>query len=609
MTRETQMPMFGNPPPLPAPAGWRPDEPPALRTRGIKEACVDLETTGLDWWNGARMVGAGVAWYDDERKAVESRWLPIRCAGGGNMDEGAFFRWAHAELPDLHLVNSNTRYDAHVALNDGLDFEGLGCVLGDVGHYAGLVDDRRRTFGLDDLAREYLGDQKTPGVDPVRIAREHASYGQVYGRQDASLAVRLARKLRETIVAEGMERVAALEDACIYPVIEMERNGCRLDVPKLREWVAESEQELLRVRMALNKAAGFSVCPDSPQDADRILRQGGHAEFTTTGANGFLCADDEVLYAAAARGDGAIKLFRRARKLASLRAKFLVKYLDTAGDTGILRYALHQMRADEGGAVSGRFASSALAKGVGANIQQVMDPSRQDDFSDWVVRALFVPEPGALFYDADAKQIEFRIFVGLTKSWRLLAEYGKDPNVSFHLIVGKIVEQCGAKVSYKQLKCVNFAKLYGAGRGKLAMMMRLDRARSDAFVDEYDRAFPESKEMLWKASDAAKRRGWVKTLSGRRARFPDGEHLHAALNRIIQGSAADIMKSKLVELHAERKRTGFKMRATLHDQVIGDVPDEASAALVTEILNRQSWPTRVPILWDAATGPNWAACA
>ena len=124
------------------------------------------------------------------------------------------------------------------------------------------------------------------------------------------------------------------------------------------------------------------------------------------------------------------------------------------------------------------------------------------------------------------------------------------------------------------------------------------------------------KKLLKVASELAEKRGYVRTILGRRSRFIKGCRCPAcvingfrpykALNGAIQGSAADVMKRKICDLHAERKYTGFKMRFTVHDQVVGDVPDKAAARRVDEVLNRQAYPLRVPILWETSIGPSWA---
>jgi DNA polymerase I-like protein with 3'-5' exonuclease and polymerase domains len=122
----------------------------------------------------------------------------------------------------------------------------------------------------------------------------------------------------------------------------------------------------------------------------------------------------------------------------------------------------------------------------------------------------------------------------------------------------------------------------------------------------YNREIPEVQPLMDLASEIAGNRGHIRTLLGRRARFPEKKKIHKALNRRIQGSAADINKIKLVEIHEARKETGFLLRFTVHDEMDGDTPDRRCTIMVREILNRQSIKTPVPILWDVETGPNWA---
>jgi DNA polymerase-1 len=128
-----------------------------------------------------------------------------------------------------------------------------------------------------------------------------------------------------------------------------------------------------------------------------------------------------------------------------------------------------------------------------------------------------------------------------------------------------------------------------------------------AIMSLYNDAMPEVSRMLAIASHAAASKGYVTTALGRRARLGTGEGFKA-LNRIIQGSAADVMKMKLVELHAARKTTGFLMRFTVHDEVCGDCPSEESRRRVHEILNTQSLPLNIPLRWSVQTGAHWGAC-
>jgi DNA polymerase I-like protein with 3'-5' exonuclease and polymerase domains len=133
--------------------------------------------------------------------------------------------------------------------------------------------------------------------------------------------------------------------------------------------------------------------------------------------------------------------------------------------------------------------------------------------------------------------------------------------------------------------------------------MHLGRSACDKkWCNQYDALHKRFKDAPNKGH-----RGYVRTITGRRSRFPDNYKVYRALNRVISGTAADINKRKLVELHKARKQTGFLMRATVHDEVFGDSQADHTLKAVDEILNHQSFPElKVPIIWECNEGANWA---
>jgi DNA polymerase-1 len=245
------------------------------------------------------------------------------------------------------------------------------------------------------------------------------------------------------------------------------------------------------------------------------------------------------------------------------------------------------------------------------NIQQVGGKKLQAKMrglkEQYPIRQLFVPESG-LWLGADASQIEYRLFAHYAKPPAVIKAYAENPETDFHAFVMSMVQQVRSDITRERTKDLNFAKIYGAGANKIAIMLGLSPEEASPFVTAYDRTFPQARTLMDESMRVAEKRGYVKTMLGRRARFPNGKFLHAALNRVIQGTAADINKMKLVELHKERKYTGLKLRFTVHDEADGDVPDVEAGRRVREVLNRQSLPTRVPILWNVGVGPNWGSC-
>jgi hypothetical protein len=252
----------------------------------------------------------------------------------------------------------------------------------------------------------------------------------------------------------------------------------------------------------------------------------------------------------------------RAIKLASLRSKYLVKYRNTIGSDHILRYAMHQLRGDDGGTISGRFSSSALfhREGVGANIQQVMaagssaspwgyeedDESHDDEI--YLIRELFVAPVACLFFGSDAMQIEYRKFASRCGTPRILAAYQKDVRTNFHKLVWAMVKELAPFVTYKQQKNLNFATIYGAGLPKLCFMLGLITEHEFLAISNlpgyerdryamahnikgyfegkkikkiYEQVLPEGSPMLKGAIQQAEEEGFVSTFLGRRCRFPD----------------------------------------------------------------------------------------
>jgi len=488
-----------------------------------------------------------------------------------------------------------------------VDLEAQGCTVSDVGHTAALLDDHRKEFTLEALSQDILGQGKVKGLEVDRMAEYPAWAVEAYAKQDINLVDLLLDKLEPLIREQDLGRVQQLEDDIIFPTCEMERNGAPLDLALLNQWCNESEQLTLRLLWEISDELGIKVEP-TPAGLAKLFN---HLDIynpylTDGGPKGDKPKKPSFKHEILQKFDHPI--VQKAcliREHISLRNKFLTTYRTRVDPDGILRYALHQMRWDKGGTVSGRYSSSEMVKGDGVNIQQVAKPSKQK-IREFIIRRLFVPLMG-LWLSADAKQIEYRLFGHFSQAPKILAAYAENPETDFHRTVMLMVQRT-KEINRDRTKDINFAKVYGAGLEKIAYMLGVSQDEARGFVAAYDTEFPEARALLMKASRIAKERGYVKTLLGRRAWFPRGEFLHAALNRVIQGSAADINKMKIIELHRERKHTGFKMRFTVHDEVDGDVPDQEAARRVAEILNRQSIELRVPILWDVKTGANWGAC-
>jgi DNA polymerase-1 len=657
-------------------ADWELPPLPLVASAGIKDIELDCETQGLRWWDGDRPGGIALGLPSDA--GWRSVYLPYRHEIGPNHSPEAVREWANRELRGVNIANANTRFDIHTLREDGVDLEALGCTFEDVQHQAALLDDHRQRMSQESLCNDYLKDEsKQLAVGNVLLdGRKMMSYpsGMVAVRAEAD--VRQVHKLRAVFApmlkAQDLLRVKALEDKLIPVVCEMEKNGAPIDMEKLRRWVTRSEKEVKDNLLLIREQVGFPVDPKKNGDMVRVFEKLElPLSYTASGAPSFT---DLIMKAQS--GHPIIYLIRRTLKLINLRSKYLVADLERVSSNGILRYALHQLRATKGdeesgdgggeaGTVSGRFSSTAaIADEEGQNIQQRMKAAKQrvafgfeedDETHDeeiYIIRELHIPDrvacPEAEWLAADAKQVEYRLFAHHANNPRIIQAYKDNPDLSFHKETHSYVKASVPHLTYRGMKDVNFMKIYGGGLAKMSLMLgfitfadfaeleqmdgkkkwndpRLDKAKQ---IDKiYQREIPEVGPLLKRASHLAredcadwcdlddklhrqyKHRGYVTTIEGRRARFPNSQRTHKALNCVIQGTAADIMKRKLIELHAAREYTGLLMRFTVHDEVDGDARRKETAERVREVLDSQSYNLRVPILWDVSTGATWKDCA
>jgi DNA polymerase I len=585
---------------------------------------ADTESTGLDLQRD-RAIGYSYYLADGTRG-----YVPKGHSGGGNLDGNLVDRWLKKEWAGKDIVLLNAKHDYRMAKNDGIDFEALGCRIHDVSFQAALLDETRHRFNLDQLLMDVLGRHKDSSLkrdEKAHIAEMPAAMVGPYAEQDAQdvhdldMAMRFGTnsKLTNSIQSDDLNRVLDLEDSIIYAVCEMEKNGVLIDRPKLERWVKEAEQRFSDIILELYRRVKFRVNPNSGDDMAQLFKYHGlQHPATDKGAPSFV---DDFLETVKNED---VQMALKARRIGSLLSKYLKKYLKAIDKDNVLRYSLHQLRSTEEskGTISGRFSCAAPSRSHGANLQQVIRVKDQirNIGPDWIVRELFIPAPGMVWTSSDAKQIEFRLFAHYANSPRINQRYAEDPNVDFHNVVLEMVRVLLPEFERQAAKTLNFSKVYGAGRDKIAAELRLPRSKSDVFVDTYEEELPEAGRLLNKCSQLATNRGFVKTYLGRLARFKKPSSTdkavrmmeeihykpHSALNRILQGGAGDYMKQKIYEIHQNRKLLEYTERLTVHDETDGDQPpDPAKHKMMEELLNSQSHPFRIPLLWEVGTGANW----
>ena len=577
--------------------GERPDPFPTLEP-GI--VSLDVEHKGL----GREARPVGIALSD----ARASHYFAFAHPEGLQYSPDATRAYLSDVLSCRDVAFRAAKNDIEVLRRWGLDLEALGVIPHEIAHCAALLDDSRRIFTLERLAQDRLGQGKIKPlfagrqVPPSEIPDLPSHVAAPYARRDSRLTYDLWQAYQGDIAEQKLERVLKLEDDLLYCTLSMERAMVKLDVPKLQRWIGEVREAYAARILEIYRRTGIRVNPNSSKDLVRLFKYLGQSFGHTLKNNPTFT--DEFLNKHLDVAE--IKLVSEARDLDSLLTKYLEKYLHALLPGDMLPYQLHQLRADEFGTITGRYASSKV------NTQQVFKPTKQIVVSPitkpWIIRELFIPgsEIGWLlrftvhdevngdlngkWFHADASQIEYRLFAHFSNvppphSTRIIDAYKSDPNMSYHKFVHKdLLKEC---MIYDHAKNFNFMKLYGGGVDKAAWMLGTDDlGYVQDLLDQYDAAIPEAGQLLRYCSKLAERRGYVRTILGRRRRYSAGDRFYSALNSVLQGSAADLMKLKLLRLYEERKNLNSLNR-------------------LGECFMEQEFKLRVPIAWECSTGANW----
>lgn len=589
--------------------------------------CIDTETTGLSFITD-KMVGFSVATADGA-----GYFEPTT----GNLER--LKDWALTYSGEL--VGHNLKFDLHFLREAGVVFPRArpSCTM----VRAALIDENLSSYDLDTLGQKYVSQGKDDeiyyhlaqkfGGNPTKAEqakRLHMADRGVlaeYAIKDVETTLRLWEWQEKEIESQGLRVVDTLESELLLVLCDMEAQGVMVDVDRAGESFKSMTDIIDQCYTDLYKIAGFFPNVNSSKDMRALFQpkrtDAGWqmADGTIAGqtASGSPSIDSDCLRR---MKHPAAALVLQIRKLTKARDTFIKGYILDSNENGRVHCNFNQTRSTNGlGTVTGRLSVNKPA------LQQIH--KRDKDIAP-LIRSLFIPDVGCHWVCNDWAQMDFRVFAHYINEPSILRAYRDDPLTDFHQLVADMtgLPRSPEYAGQANAKQINLGLLFGMGQGKLAMEMGLpytvEKVRGREFVkageeaqavfDQYHSKVVGARELLKMASATAESRGYVKTILGRRIRFPDSSKSYKAGGLIFQGTAADALKVKLVELHKllKDRNCGARLMLNVHDEFDCSVPlgdTDTMQAITRCVTNFSGVDTpirfRVPVVSEQGVGGDW----
>jgi DNA polymerase-1 len=523
---------------------------------------------------------------------------------------------APPEIPEGELIPVDTtwRFGAYAGGDHALagplgDPTELAKAAGDrevIAHDAKALLDVPANLTFDTEVAAYLLDPARRGypLDELTEERGLAATASDLQAQRAVLISQLAAQQLAQIQERGLEPLLReIELPLVFVLRECEKQGIKLDTKKLEQSATRIRADAAQLEREIWDLAGEEFMIGSPQQLAEVLFVKLGLSRKRRGKTGF-STDARVL--AAIRGEHEIiPKIERFRELSKLAQTYLDALPNWIGEDGRLHTTFSQVTAS-----TGRLSS------INPNLQNI--PIRTETGRE--IRACFVPEPGNVLISVDYSQVELRVLAHIAGEdvLRDIFKRGEDVHTETAAAVFNLPpEQLDVGMRSKA-KMVNYGIVYGLSAYGLADRLQIDQDEAQEFIDRYLERFPAVHQFMQDAVEQANQHGYVSTLFGRRRQIPEirarnwqtrklGERL--AVNTVIQGTAADIIKVAMVRCHDALRDAGLQTRVILqiHDELLFEGP-EAEAAQATEIVTHEmvhAAELDPPLTVDAGVGTNW----
>ena len=595
--------------------------------KDAKEIAIDLETKdpniktkGPGWPTmDGNIVGIAVA------TDGFTGYFPIAHENGSNMDYKIVMDWVQEIVSGPgDKIFHNASYDVGWLRAHGIKISGR---IIDTMVASALVDENRFSYSLNALGYDWLGETKSEqelkeaasewGIDAKQeLYKLPAKFVGFYAEQDAVLTLKLWQYLKTEIFRQEIQSVFELETELFPVLLNMRATGVRVNLTEAEKLKDEFVKKETKILDKITKESGLPVDIFAARSIAKAFDKLGikypltektkEPSFT---ANWLLNCEAPIA-----------KLIREAREVHKFHATFIDSILKFQ-HRGRIHSEIHQLRGDGGGTVSGRLSYA------NPNLQQV--PARNKELGTRI-RSLFKPESGLQWGSFDYSQQEPRLVVhyassiGFPGSDKLIEAYEKE-NADFHQTVADM-----AGIPRSQAKTINLGIFYGMGARKLSNELGIQTDEAKLLLQEYNKRVPFVRQLANRCMDSADKNGAIRTIKGRKCRFDKWEPnsfglykavseeeavqkygrgnikragTYKALNRLIQGSAADQVKQAMIDCFKE----GFLPIIQIHDELCFNVRPAKDSERIREIMENCIPELKVPSKVDVAINKDWGS--
>jgi DNA polymerase I-like protein with 3'-5' exonuclease and polymerase domains len=587
------------------------------------EIAIDLETKDPELktmgsgsvTSRGHIVGIAVAVHD------WAGYYPIKHEGGGNMDHGMVTRWLQDVLKTpADKIFHNAMYDVCFLRAERFEIQGR---IIDTMIAGSLVDENRFRYDLGSMGRDYVGRGKNEavlaetakewGIDAKsEMYKLPAMYVGAYAEADAQLTLDLWQEMKKEIINQDIEDIFKLETELFPCLVDMRFLGVRVDTEaayELKQKLLAEEKECLHI---VQKETGVDTQIWAARSIAQVFEK-LHLPFDRTEKTNSPSFTKNFLQN---HPHPIVQKIARAREINKAHTTFIDTIIKHE-HKGRIYAEINQLRSDSGGTVTGRFSYA------NPNLQQI--PARNKELGP-MIRSLFIPEHNCKWGVFDYSQQEPRLVVHYASLQNMYAvgdvlDAYNDGDADFHKIVAEM-----ANIPREQAKTINLGLFYGMGKNKLQAELGVNKEKAQELFRQYHSRVPFVKQLMDSVMSRAQDRGRIRTLLGRLCRFhlwePNQFGIHKplphdaalaehgpgikraytykALNRLIQGSAADMTKKAMIDLYKE----GITPHIQVHDELDISVESEAHADKIKEIMEG-AVALEVPNKVDYESGTNW----